>query len=69
MSDVPRPSKYSHKMPSRTGSSEYNRKYGSASRAINVEDSTPKQDKSGSLLKLPNKQIVAYESTYHVRAS
>jgi hypothetical protein len=53
-------------MPSRTGSSEYNRKYGSASRAINVEDSTPKQDKSGSLLKLPNKQIVAYESTYHV---
>lgn len=39
--DVPRPPKYSHKMPSKTGKTEYFRKFGSSSRVLSVPDAQP----------------------------
>lgn len=53
-------------MPSKTGNSEYNRKYTSLTR-VAVEGSTPQRDKTGSIMRLPNHQIIEYASTYHVR--
>lgn len=53
-------------MPSKTGNSEYNRKYTSLMKHISIGDSTPQRDKTGSALKLPNHKIVEYASTYHV---
>jgi hypothetical protein len=53
-------------MPSKTGSSEYNRKYTSLTRMA-VEGSTPQRDKTGSIMRLPNHQIIEYASVYNVR--
>jgi hypothetical protein len=52
-------------MPSKTGHSEYNRKY-NGGRAVSLHESVPQRDKTGSILKLPNHNIASYESTYHV---
>lgn len=69
LKDVPKPSQYSHKIPSKTGYSEYSRKYGSQNKGIEVSDSTPVRDKAGSFLKLNADPIVCYASTYHVNIS
>jgi hypothetical protein len=66
VSDVPTPPKFSHKIPSKTGHSEYNRNFGGSSRFLTISDSTPQRDKTGSILKLPNCNITGYQSTYHV---
>ena len=66
ISDVPKPSKYSHKMPSKTGHSEYNQRFGSTNKSYNFSESTPQRNKTASLMKLPNQQVAGYWSTYHV---
>jgi hypothetical protein len=54
-------------MPSKTGSSEYNRNYASLNRSLPHRDSTPKRDTTGSILKLHANPIAGYASTYNVR--
>lgn len=52
-------------MPSKTGSSEYNRNYASLNRSLPHRDSTPKRDTTGSILKLHANPIAGYASTYN----
>ena len=65
MSDVPTPPKYSHKIPSKTGQSEYYLKYGTM-RGQSVPEKKLIFDRSGSNVKLPNSNITSYSSVYHV---
>ena len=81
--DVPRPPKYSHKMPSKTGQSEYYRKFGqtgfNAHKDKGRSDSMPNRKgqsqqlsstmvaPTSSNIVLPTATITPYESTYYVR--
>lgn len=80
--DVPRPPKYSHKMPSKTGQSEYYRKYGQKGNSANKDKgrTASMPDRKGlsqqlsstvvpptsSNIVLPTATITPYESTYNV---
>jgi len=65
VSDVPTPPKYFYKIPSKTGHSEYYRKFG-YTRAQSLQDCKLKRDNTGSVLKLPNEPITGYKSIYHM---
>jgi hypothetical protein len=66
VSDIPKPSQHSHKLPSQTGTTEYNRKYTTKGMSINQKGSVPERDQSGSVVKLPDKTISGYSSVYNV---
>ena len=65
ISDVPTPPKYSHKMPSKTGQSEYYLKYGS-SRGKSVPEKKFIMEHGGSNVKMPHSTITGYQSVYNV---
>ena len=62
---MPTPPKYSHKMPSRTGQSEYYLKYGS-SRGKSVPEKRLILDHKGSNVKMATSTITGYQSVYNV---
>lgn len=64
--EVKKPAKYEHKIPSKTGSTEYHRRYGIGKRSITLPDSTVQPDVSGSKVKNPNVQITNLQSSYRV---
>ena len=61
-----RPHRYEHKLPTKTGVSEYNRKYSTGKRAYSLAGSNPENDPSGSRMKMPNSQITNLQSSYRV---
>jgi len=62
---VPTPPKYSHKMPSKTGKSEYYLKYGST-RGHSVPEKKLLFDQSAGNVKMHHSNFAGYESIYHV---
>lgn len=67
VTEVKRPSRYYHKFPSTTGNSEYSRKYMNSIRHYSMEGAYPDKDRTGSLVKFPDKQISNFKSTYNVK--
>jgi hypothetical protein len=68
VSDVPKPSQHSHKLPSQTGITEYNRKFTAKGLNFNQKGTIPDRDQSGSAIKLPDKTISGYSSIYNVNS-
>lgn len=66
VSEVKKPSKYEYKLPSKTGISEYHRRYGTGKRSFTLADSVPVADKSGSKLKGSSIQVTNLQSSYRV---
>lgn len=58
VSDVPTPAKYSHKMPSKTGQSEYFLKYGARGRS--VPEKVVQPSRVDSLFNMPGSPITGY---------
>lgn len=62
-----KPSKYAHRMPSKTGTSEYNRTFARSMPANDIIECIPNRSKIANNLKLPNNGITNYKSTYSVK--
>lgn len=56
-------------MPSKTGTSEYNRIFARSMPANDPTECIPNRSKIANNLKLPNNGITNYQSTYSVRQS
>jgi hypothetical protein len=63
---VRRPTKYSRKLPFKTGKSEYDSTFSQSLQQKDLTDSTPHRSKIGYLMKMPDKSITNYQSTYEV---
>ena len=60
ISDVPTPPKFSHKIPSKTGQSEYHLHFGQNSRGKNVPERTHQLNNTGNSFKLPSYPVAGY---------
>lgn len=65
--EVRKPSRYAYKLPSKTGHSEYSRIFARSLPSNDLSGADPNRSKVANNLKLPDKGITNYQSTYNVR--